>query len=340
MSDFFRFIGLAFAHSIDQRQLCPNINNWIMTKLFCSLTILITLIALCPIDVLTDTGVTMNDIETATLTNLNSQGSFYVETTSLMRRAARRVPADAQAATVRALGQVVRAYVESDAFKQAYRQSLRGQYPVDETYSDAKIAQRETELGMVDGAVDAQATAIRQSLDAVDPTMFYTMFQMQLPQLEAQVAQAKGDERTQRTQQVADLKRLLAANAGKPAEFKKQYIAYQEQQLRTGGRQHVANEKGQLAEAKTHNADYRRQKAALDAASDFRPLLRSQLRAFLALCNDVDFSAKLASSGSKQEFVNPAYQRKSNAWKLLFRMGEAPVMAARSFAQEWLADLP
>lgn len=310
-----------------------------MTKLFYTLTIVGTLVALRSTDVLTDTGVTKANIEAGALTNLNTEGSFYFESTARMRQMARRIPTDAQAATVRALGKVVRAYVESDAFKQAYRQSVSGQHPVDDTYSDANIARKEAEVGMVDEVVDAQAAAFRQTMSAVDPAMFYTMFKAQLPQLEAQAAAANGDERQKLTQQVADLKRLLAANAGKPAEFKKQYMAYQEGQLRKGGKQHEANASQELAEAKTHNADYRKQKAALDAASDFRPLLQKQLRAFIALCDEVDFGAKLYTSGSKQYFVNPVYQRKSGEWKLLFRLGKIPTMAARGFAQEWLTEL-
>ncbi len=310
-----------------------------MTKLFYSLAIVGTLIALRPADVLTDTGVTMPNIEAGVLTNLNTEGSFYFVTTARMRQMARRIPADAQAATVRALGRVVRAYVESYAFKQAYRQLVSGQHSVDDTYSDANIARRETEVGMADEVVDAQAVAFRQTMSAVDPAMFYTMFKVQVPQLEAQVNAAGGDERKKLLQQVTDLKRMLAANAGKPAEFKKQYIAYQEGQLRKGGKQHEANARQELAEAKTHNADYRNQKAVLDAASDFRPLLRKQLRAFVALCDEVDFGAKLYASGSKQYFVNPVYQRKSDEWKLLFRIGKTPTMAARGFAQQWLTEV-
>ncbi len=312
-----------------------------MNKALTALALVATLIAFRPTDVLTDTGVTEANIEAGALTNLHTEGSFYFESTSLMRRMARRIPADAQAATVRALGKVARAYVESDAFKQAYRQSvsMNGEHRVDDTYSDANIAQKEAEVGMVDEVVDAQAVAFRQTMSAVEPNMFYTMFKAQLPQLEAQAAAASGDERQKLTQQVADLKRMLAANAGKPAEFKKQYIAYQEGQFRKGGKDHKANANAELAEAKTHNADYRKQKAALDAASDFRPLLKKQLQAFVALCDDVDFGAKLYPSGSKQYFVNPAYQRKSSEWKLLYRIGKTPTMAARQFAQEWVSEL-
>ncbi|RYC66618.1 hypothetical protein [Spirosoma sordidisoli] len=299
-----------------------------------------SLVALGLADVLTDTGVTMANIEAAALANLKADGLFYVEPTALMRRITRRIPADAQAATVRALGRVVRTYAESDAFRQTYRQSLSEQYNVDQAYSDEKIAQREAEVGMVDGAVEAQTATLRQTMSALDSTMFYTVFKAQVPQLEAQAAAATGTERTQLTQEVADLKRMLAANAGKPAEFKKQYVAYQEQRLRKSGKQYEANASQELADAKIHNAEYRKQKAALDAASDVRPPLRKQLRAFVALCDEVDFGAKLYASRSKQYFVNPAYERKPGTWKLLFRMGKTSTMAARQSAQEWLTALP
>ena len=91
--------------------------------------------------------------------------------------------------------------------------------------------------------------------------------------------------------------------------------------------------------AKERNAEYRKQKAVLDAHSDFRPLLKQRLKNFILLCDDVDFNAKLMTSGSKQQFVDPTYQRKPAEWKFLYRLGKESVQEAKAFAQEWLTDL-
>lgn len=72
-----------------------------------------------------------------------------------MRTIAKPIPENAQATTVRALGKLVRSYVESDNFKQEYRQWLKQKYPVDETYNDAVVAQREQEVG---GMISDQPT--------------------------------------------------------------------------------------------------------------------------------------------------------------------------------------
>jgi hypothetical protein len=281
---------------------------------------LLSLVAMHPTDVLTDTGVTMNNIQWGTLANLRQEGKLIFQTNTLMRETSRRIPASARVATVCMLGKVVRSYVESASFKQAYRQSMREQFPAD-------------------AAVVSQMTAMQQAFAQLEPTMLYTAIQMQLRQQETELAGVQGSERQTMARNIAEIKRLLAVNAGKPAEFKKQYLAYQQQQMKQSAQQNVGEARTQLAEVKAGNEAYRQQKAALDAHSDFLPRLRNQLQTFITLCNNVDFEARLMPYGSKREFVNPTYRNKPAEWKLLYRIGKEPVMAARDFAQSWLADL-
>jgi hypothetical protein len=300
---------------------------------------LLSLVAMHPTDVLTDTGVTMNNIQWGTLANLRQEGKLIFQTNTLMRETSRRIPASARVATVCMLGKVVRSYVESASFKQAYRQSMREQFPVDETYSDDNVARHEAEVNGSDAAVVSQMTAMQQAFAQLEPTMLYTAIQMQLRQQETELAGVQGSERQTMARNIAEIKRLLAVNAGKPAEFKKQYLAYQQQQMKQSAQQNVGEARTQLAEVKAGNEAYRQQKAALDAHSDFLPRLRNQLQTFITLCNNVDFEARLMPYGSKREFVNPTYRNKPAEWKLLYRIGKEPVMAARDFAQSWLADL-
>jgi hypothetical protein len=39
-------------------------------------------------------------------------------------------------------------------------------------------------------------------------------------------------------------------------------------------------------------------------------------------------------------FVNPAYESKSHSWKMLYRLGKEPTMAAAAAAEAWLKELP
>ncbi|RDB03607.1 hypothetical protein DVG78_23175 [Runella aurantiaca] len=295
--------------------------------------------AMKPLDALTDTGVTLQNVRQGVLDNLAEENYFLFNSTSAMRKIAKGIPQNAQATTVRALGKWVRSYVESDNFKQEYRQWLKQKYPVDETYSDAVVAQREQEVGGMDAAISQQMALIQQTYAQLDPAMLQMSIKAQLSQQEAQLATLAGDERAAKARELAELKKILAATEGKPAEFKKQFIAYHSKLLKQGSDQSKSQQQKDLANAQERNVEYKKQTAILDAHSDFRPLLRQRLKNFIALCDDVDFNAQLRPAGRKQEFIQPAYQRKPAEWKFLYRLGKTPVMEARAFAQEWLTDL-
>lgn len=291
------------------------------------------LVALRASDVLNDIGVTMTDVRTGTLQSLRREGVFMFSPNSAIRAAAARIPVGSRAATVQMLGNVVRSYVESDAFRHDYQQALRDQSPDDEAYSTPDGGNQPTDS---EAAINAQATAMQQAYLHLNPATLYSAITAQLPQMEAELATLQGEDRRLMQQHITETNRMLAACAGQPAEFKKQYLAYQLQQLRQSARKPAD---GGLPKATPHTARPRNAKALPASQRAVQPLLKKQLAAFVALCNDVDFNAKLVANETGQEFANPAYRAKSANWKLLFRMGKEPVMAARAFAQAWLADL-
>ena len=90
--------------------------------ILCTLLFLAALMAMRPLDALNDTGVTLENVRQGALINLAEDNYFLFNSTSAMRTIAKRIPENAQATTVRALGKLVRSYVESDNFKQEYRQ--------------------------------------------------------------------------------------------------------------------------------------------------------------------------------------------------------------------------
>lgn len=67
--------------------------------------------------------------------------------------------------------------------------------------------------------------------------------------------------------------------------------------------------------------------------------IKTRLQQLMAETKDVDFAATTVAVNGKLKFTNPAYERKSNNWKLAYRMGETAVRAARTQATRWLADL-
>jgi hypothetical protein len=75
-------------------------------------------------------------------------------------------------------------------------------------------------------------------------------------------------------------------------------------------------------------------------ADNPKPLIKQWLTVFLEKSADIDFEAQTTEvKPGVFTFINPAYERKDKLWKLLFRSGKDTVAAARTVAQEWLAEL-
>jgi len=68
-------------------------------------------------------------------------------------------------------------------------------------------------------------------------------------------------------------------------------------------------------------------------------LIKKRLKEFLELTKDMDFSAKLITSGRVKKFADPALEAKDGLWKRCFRSGEETVTTARAYAAQWLKEL-
>ncbi|MBO9561230.1 MAG: hypothetical protein J7621_00595 [Niastella sp.] len=68
-------------------------------------------------------------------------------------------------------------------------------------------------------------------------------------------------------------------------------------------------------------------------------LIKRRLQEFLALTADMDFDAKLIDKGGRKRFADPKLEAKDETWKRCFRCGRETITAARTFAQQWLAEL-
>jgi len=70
-----------------------------------------------------------------------------------------------------------------------------------------------------------------------------------------------------------------------------------------------------------------------------RELVKQRLQQFLNLTADIDWDAKLVASGNVKKFADPKLEAKSTEWKRCFRAGKETIMAARAYAQKWLASI-
>lgn len=67
--------------------------------------------------------------------------------------------------------------------------------------------------------------------------------------------------------------------------------------------------------------------------------VKKRLIEFLDATKDVDFSAEIVEKNGKKYFVNPAYERKSDRWKMAYRAGKEVIEPARDFVQKWVEEI-
>ncbi|WP_336516712.1 hypothetical protein [Pollutibacter soli] len=72
--------------------------------------------------------------------------------------------------------------------------------------------------------------------------------------------------------------------------------------------------------------------------ADAKVYIKRRLEEFMNETKDIDFSAELKEKDGMKVFVNPAYERKSDRWKMAYRAGKEVVEPARKFVAAWLAE--
>ena len=136
----------------------------------------------------------------------------------------------------------------------------------------------------------------------------------------------------------AKLKQIAPLLSSNLPEFQKQYSLWKSAQM--GGPGTESAYQAALKSAGTMNAqeDKARQQRAWDE-NNLTFVLRKRLDQFIATASTVDFAAETKQEGRMVRFVNPAYERKTSEWKLMYRAGRAPVQAALEFARAWRKEL-
>jgi hypothetical protein len=89
-------------------------------------------------DTLSDLGITPEEMKNTVFDNLQSDWMNFPSTYK-MREMARKIPAGSRGAAVKALGGVVKAYVESGEFRERYNEHVDQTYRVDGPTSEAEI---------------------------------------------------------------------------------------------------------------------------------------------------------------------------------------------------------
>ena len=67
--------------------------------------------------------------------------------------------------------------------------------------------------------------------------------------------------------------------------------------------------------------------------------VKERLKQFMEETSNIDFAAQLTEKNNRKYFVNPAYEHKSNRWKMAFRAGKEVIEPARDFIQKWIDEI-
>ncbi|MFD1139925.1 hypothetical protein ACFQ4C_02360 [Larkinella insperata] len=291
-----------------------------------------------PGDIVTDLGLTTEQVREAAFANITSD-HLSLPYTSKVRQLAKKIPDGSRAAAVNALGGVIRSYASSSDFRTRYLNWLKDKYRISDEQTREATQAQSTSLNDAQAAYNQQVAMIQSTYSQMPPATLSMMIQSQIEMTQQDAADAEGAEKTARTKELAELKRLQALSKTNPTEFKKQYVAHFSKMLNQQAAADQGKMEEDLARSKQQAADYQKRLADYKAASNLNAVLKQHLTEFIALTGSVDFNAQLTRNGSKMEFVNPEYRNKSANWKLLYRMGKEPVLAARLFAQTWAKEL-
>jgi hypothetical protein len=215
----------------------------------------------------------------------------------------RSLSPQARAAAVTAGAAFVRAYCESDAFREAYAAKRQASRPVEiQTNTAAKVD------------VDKQTAEMQKAMAASREAMANMPPEMK-KMMEAAMAQA-GAAGTDMDAQMADLQKQGAK------AMKEQNAA-------------VAKADAKAAESRLNAKEFdQRYPANPDR------FVAARLREFLALTATVPAETALVRRSGSLVFADPALEAKPAYWKQLYRAGQPSVDAARDAATKWLAALP
>ena len=213
----------------------------------------------------------------------------------------RALAPQARAAAVTTAAAFVRAYAESDTFREQYAAKRGTERPPDLPETTAARADVDKQTKEMEKAM----AETRAALANMPPEMRKMM--------EAAMKEAGGK----------DLDAQMASAQKETAKAMKDQKAAQ------------TKADAQIADARLNAKQFdQRYPANPDA------FIAGRLREFLALSATVPADAALVRRDGKMVFVDPALESKPEMWKQLYRAGQPSVDAARDAATAWLATLP
>lgn len=305
-----------------------------------SLAGLLYLVAARPADIIKDLGLTAESMKQDVLDNFKHEDGWSFNASSEMGRLARKIPEGSRVAAVQALGRVVRTYAESGEFKQTYQDWLKEEYLSDPAEEPQPEPQAEEKKAPITSG-DRREQLIQQLYGEMPTSLLTMMIQEQIKEADASKTGKTAATASTRPLEGKELKRIAAIAKTNADSFRQQYLHYLAMNVDPSVQLLVSSGNDRLQE---QNALFKAQErkellVEYEKRKDLKQVTRNRLKNFIAFVNTIDFDAKLIRRGSKMAFADPDLESKDGDWKLLYRIGKEPVMAARGVAQQWLSDL-
>jgi hypothetical protein len=249
-----------------------------------------------------------------------------------------------RSATVKELGQAAKALVMSPTFAKAYEDYLRQ-------------AHNAVNHGIVvkDAAAEMNAMANSgnlQALEAASNNMMRDMYRKTVSQRLPEVAKMNKEmieimaetdagmmdmaepETAADKARIAKAKAMVAeARKLSATDLEKARATYKSGLLLAAGLKDDSAAAANVDEMKKQEQQRNYNRLAL------KPVLKKKLQQFVTVAKTVDFNAALQPKGEKRVFSNPAYEKQSGLWKMLYRLGPGGTGAAVGVAQGWIAEL-
>lgn len=258
------------------------------------------------------------------------------------RKAFLALNADQRTAAARALAPVVKALILSPQFREAWEAEVKSRGGVNHgvNVSQAPPPQPEQAMDMVKKSIlqsrvqDAQQFAKSKQMPA---SALQTIIDVDLSLISDKDSMMVASPAAQKAAlaKYAEAKKLVAADpaAAQKALLDGKLLAAG---LQAGG---AGVEQAASQVSAQSGADEKRRQQEQWNKLQLVPLVKAQLQRLVQLAPTVDFAAATQVKDKTVVFVNPAYEKKPADWKLLYRAGKGPTMAAAAVAQQLLAEL-
>jgi len=232
---------------------------------------------------------------------------------------------------VREIGPIVKRVVSTPAFAKLHTEWIRQQFhAVDH---GVKVGEPGVPTGepQMNELMSQAVVQMVDSFKSIPPDGLKMIFESDLKSW----SRARDPKKQRLYARAQQIQPLLASN---PDEFRKQYGLLKSQEL-GGPETEAALDAARATGKKNAEAEQREKEQRAYNEHNLRNQLRLRLAEFVKTARGVDYAAQTTSRNNRQVFVNPEYERKSDAWKKLYRIGREPAMAAAAFAEQWLKEL-